>query len=470
MKTKLKNLKYSLWLYFILFTVIIIGAVWLFQMFFIETYYQNVKVKEMSKHGSTLISNAIGSKEFVNEERKCMEAGIFVYKIILSDNGVSDSTVQGSNGDLTDSQKKESLIQIAYTFLNSGKDEDCRIAEYSDVNYFCYLGKSKINTSYIIVLTSTHEQITEVMQVIRWQFLVITVIIAIIGFFLAWYLSVKLTKPISEMSVTANRWANGEEDVIFDSQSGYSEIAELADALNYAKDSVSKAGTLQRDLLANVSHDLKTPLTMIKAYAEMIKDISGDNKEKRDKHTGVIIDEADRLAMLVNDILNLSKLQSSVDELNRTVINLSELTERVIGRFTDYVENRGYKIEEHIAPDLITLADEKKIEQVIYNLLGNSVNYTGEDKTVKVYLTAQNDKILLEIIDSGKGISEEKLATIWERYYRFSETNTRPVKGTGLGLSIVKAILDSHGLKFGVRSKKDCGSNFYIEFHRLKNE
>ena len=208
---------------------------------------------------------------------------------------------------------------------------------------------------------------------------------------------------------------------------------------------------------------------MIRAYAEMIRDISGENKEKREKHTQVIIDESDRLSMLVNDILNLSKLQSAVDELNETEINLSELTERVIGRFSDYVENKGYTIEEYIAPDLITFADEKKIEQVIYNLLGNSINYTGEDKTVKVYLTAENDNILLEIIDSGKGISQEKIATIWERYYRFSETNTRPVKGTGLGLSIVKAILDSHKLQYGVRSKKDCGSNFYVKFKRIKN-
>ena len=127
------------------------------------------------------------------------------------------------------------------------------------------------------------------------------------------------------------------------------------------------------------------------------------------------------------------------------------------------------QIEDHIAPDLITIADEKKIEQVIYNLLGNSINYTGEDKTVKVYLTAENDNILLEVIDSGKGISKEKLETIWERYYRFSETNTRPVKGTGLGLSIVKAILDSHKLQYGVRSKKDCGSNFFVKFERVKN-
>jgi signal transduction histidine kinase len=146
------------------------------------------------------------------------------------------------------------------------------------------------------------------------------------------------------------------------------------------------------------------------------------------------------------------------------------LTERVIGRFAPYVENQGYTIENNVAPDLLTIVDEQKIEQVIYNLLGNSINYTGNDKTVKVYLTAESDKIILEIIDSGKGISQEKIDTIWERYYRFSETNTRPVKGTGLGLSIVKTILEAHNLRFGVRSKKDCGSNFYVEFNRVKNE
>ena len=270
--------------------------------------------------------------------------------------------------------------------------------------------------------------------------------------------------------IRQKKWAQGDANVNFRPCKGaYTEINELGEALNFAKDEISKSGMLQRDLLANVSHDLKTPLTMIRAYAEMIRDISGDNKEKREKHTQVIIDESDRLSMLVNDILNLSKLQSSVDEPDVSEINLSELTERVIGRFSDYVEKEGYTIEDHIAPDLITVVDEKKIEQVIYNLLGNSINYTGEDKTVKVFLAAENDYILLEIIDSGKGISQEKIDTIWERYYRFSETNTRPVKGTGLGLSIVKAILDSHKLQYGVRSKKDCGSNFFVKFKRVKN-
>lgn len=444
-----------------LFAVVIVGSLWFFQMLFLDGYYQNVKIKELRNHGEILSSKDVNGDDYRAEKNRCAEAGISVF--VVKNNFVDEDVPSDY----------DYLIKVATdSLVNNNTTSYCKLTrnETNDENYFVYAADSKVNENVQVVLISSHSTINEISKVIHWQFVTVAVIITVVGFFIAWYLSGKLTKPISDMSVTAKAWASGDDKISFNTNSGYSEITELADALNYAKDEISKSGTLQRDLLANVSHDLKTPLTMIKAYAEMINDISGDVKEKREKHTRVIIDEADRLTKLVNDILNLSKLQSSVDSLNKQEVNLSELTERVINRFSDFVKKRGYTIEDNVAPDLLTIVDEKKIEQVVYNLLGNSINYTGEDKTVKVYLTAENDKILLEIIDSGKGISEEALATIWERYYRFSETNTRPVKGTGLGLSIVKAILDSHGLKFGVRSKKNCGSNFYVEFDRLKNE
>ncbi len=471
MRTKSRKIKYSMWMYFLLFTAIVIGSIWIFQMLFIEGYYQNVKMNEMKTHGKTLRTLDGDSDAFANETFACNEIGLKVFIVNLQ-----GAVISNKIGGTHDAETLKKIDEVMESFRKSSdKDEICKLKTFNDKteNYFYYVGKMNEKGAHgndqYVVLISRHDMLTEVMYVIRWQFVIITVVVLIAGFFLAWYLAGKLSRPITEMSITAKRWANGDDGAIFNPQSDYAEITELADALNYAKEGISKSKVLQRDLVANVSHDLRTPLTMIKAYAEMIKDISGDNRQKRDKHTSVIIDEVDRLTMLVNDILNLSKLQSSVDELELKEFNLSQLTERVIARFSGFVENSGYKIENNVAPDLLTVADEHKIEQVVYNLLSNSINYTGEDKTVKVFLTASNDKILLEIIDSGKGISAEKLNTIWERYYRFSETNSRPVKGTGLGLSIVKAILDSHGLKFGVRSKKDCGSNFYVEFNRVKN-
>ncbi len=463
------KLKFNMWFYFLIFTVLIIGLIWVIQLVFMENYYSNVKTSEMRNYGE-LIDVAINNESDIEKPaRECRDRGIYVYIYGIEADG-EVYVLYNSIEDCDDLL----LLDATQNLLRENAED--YIGVYKSGNYkrrgdLYYVSKTdyKGEKAYLI-LTCSHNGMADVLSVMHILLAVITVVVLVISFILAWYFSSKLSKPIDEMSLTAKKWAEGDNTAVFEVGNSYTEITELADALNYAKEEVSRSGELQRDLLANVSHDLKTPLTMIKAYAEMIKDISGDNKEKREKHTQVIIDEADRLTMLVNDILNLSKLQSSVDDLTMTEINLSELTERVIGRFSDYVENKGYKIEAGIAPDLITIADEKKVEQVIYNLLGNSINYTGEDMTVKVYLTAENDKILLEIIDSGKGISEEAMDTIWERYYRFSETNTRPVKGTGLGLSIVKAILDNHKLEYGVRSKKDCGSNFYVKFNRVRNE
>ena len=121
-------------------------------------------------------------------------------------------------------------------------------------------------------------------------------------------------------------------------------------------------------------------------------------------------------------------------------------------------------------PNVYVNANQEKIEEVIYNLFSNAVNYTGEDKVVKVFLTTKDGKATLEIIDTGCGIKSDKIDTIWEKYYRSSETHRRQVKGSGLGLSIVKAILMNQNADFGVISKENVGSNFYIIFDAVQGE
>ena len=205
---------------------------------------------------------------------------------------------------------------------------------------------------------------------------------------------------------------------------------------------------------------------MIKAYASMIKEISGDNPEKREKHLQVIIDEADRLTGLVNDVLSVSKLQSNMTELKLKVFNLTELVYGIINKFGYLQEAQGYSFMLDIEPNLYTRADEEKIRQVIYNLLGNAANYTGADKTVYISLKSSMDfkRVRFEVKDTGKGISKDELPEIWNRYYRVKESHNRPVKGTGLGLNIVKAILENHSFDFGVESEKDKGSTFWVDF------
>ncbi len=277
-----------------------------------------------------------------------------------------------------------------------------------------------------------------------------------------------LVNPLIDLTEKAHRLAEGDFAVDFHGRDYGRELVELADTLNYARDELSKTDRMQKELIANVSHDFKTPLTMIKGYASMIIEISGDVPEKRNKHAQVIVDEADRLASLVNDVLDLSKIRADMESLQEKEIDMSAYTYEILDRFAYLHETNGYQFIMDIEEGLYTCADERKIGQVLYNLIGNAVNYTGEDNKVYVSLKKLSDTVFrFSVRDTGKGIKPEELAGIWERYYRSKENHKRPVRGTGLGLSIVKTILERHRFRFGVDSKVGEGSVFYVDFPLL---
>jgi signal transduction histidine kinase len=202
---------------------------------------------------------------------------------------------------------------------------------------------------------------------------------------------------------------------------------------------------------------------MVKAYAEMIRDISGENREKRDTHLKVIIDEADRLNMLVNDMLDLSKIESGNMELKMDEFDISKTVRTILQRLNVLSERSGYIFTLNCEDTIMVTADKLRIEQVIYNLISNAVNYTGDDKHVNINLYANDGCARFEVTDTGKGIPREELENIWERYYKAKETHKRAVIGTGLGLSIVKNILRLHNADFGVISSVGKGSTFWFE-------
>ncbi len=293
--------------------------------------------------------------------------------------------------------------------------------------------------------------------------LIVSLIAVVLSFAISWIIAILLARPISEVTEEAKALSRGDYEAPARKEYFVSEIAELSEALDAARGEVFKAANIQRELIANVSHDFKTPLTMIKAYASMIREISGENKVKRDEHAQIIIDEADRLSALVSDVLDLSKLRAGEEEA-RTVFDLSEEVHAIVSRFDYLKETQGYRIETVVEDGLVIRADRARIGQVVYNLVGNAVNYTGEDKRVRVKLAKKENAARLEVIDSGKGIPADEVDTIWDRYYRSAETHKRPVQGTGLGLSIVKSVLLQHDSPFGVISEVGKGSCFWAEF------
>lgn len=293
--------------------------------------------------------------------------------------------------------------------------------------------------------------------------------VSILSFAVSFALSGWLVGPMTEMTKKAQALASGDFNVDFKGKEFGRELVELAEALNFARDELSKTDRMQKELIANVSHDFKTPLTMIKAYASMIVEISGDNPEKRNKHAGVIIEEADRLASLVSDVLDLSKIRSDIEQLHLERLDVSAYLDEIVARFSYLKEMQGYQFIVERDEGLVTVADKTKIGQALYNLIGNAVNYTGEDKTVYVRLQKQDGNgFRFEVRDTGVGIKKEEIGEIWDRYYRSSSSHKRPVSGTGLGLSIVKTILEKHGFTFGVESEEGQGSTFYVDFPFVK--
>lgn len=309
------------------------------------------------------------------------------------------------------------------------------------------------------------------MNTVQIYMIIVCIFVVLIAFLISYSIAQKISEPLKSLTSTANKMAKGDYNVKFASAE-YQEIAQLSDTLNYACAEIKKTDGFQKELLANVSHDLKTPLTMIKAYASMIKEISGDNPEKRNQHLQVIIDEADRLAGLVNDVLNMSKISSDINQINKKVFNLTDFLYGIMQKFEYLRDMQGYDFIVDIDPDLYTCADEGKIGQVLYNLISNAVNYTGEDKKVYVSLKydKQSNRIRFTVRDTGKGIAKEDLPSIWNRYYRVKETHARPVKGTGLGLPIVKTILEKHAFDFGADSELGKGSQFWVDFPEVPAE
>ena len=241
--------------------------------------------------------------------------------------------------------------------------------------------------------------------------------------------------------------ATGDLDVTFDGK-GYREIEQLSDSLNETVTQLKKADQMKKDLIANVSHDLRTPLTMISGYGELIRDIPGENNRE---NIQVIIDEAERLTSLVNNMLDISKLQSGNIELAPTSINVMDMLVSVQNAYSKFMETNGYKLVLSAEDkDYYIKADKLRLDQVFHNLINNAITHIGDDKTVILKAAVNNGRIRFDIIDHGEGIPKEELPLIWQRYYKVDKTHVRPETGSGLGLSIVKTIFCVMHIQYGL--------------------
>ena len=280
----------------------------------------------------------------------------------------------------------------------------------------------------------------------------------------SWLFSRWFTNPLTKLSHATRKLADGDYSVRVNVPET-DEIGLLAADFNHMAGEVSRAAQLQRDLLANVSHDLRTPLTLIKGYAETVRDLTGDDPDKRTAQLDVIVDETDRLSGLVNSVMELSKMSSGTDKPEKVRFDLSQLCEEVAQRYEAVCAQNGYTLTLELPQpetDCTVCADPAMMERVLHNLLGNAMHHIGPDNVFILRVNVpEKGTVRVEVADHGAGIAKEDLPYIFDRYYR-SRSDAGKV-GTGLGLSITKAILQSHGFRFGVNSTLGEGSCFWFE-------
>ncbi len=472
------SVKRRILLYLLAFTAATLSLIWLFQITLFPAIYKRVRISETKSCASKMLD--LSADEYEDSSSALSERYdicITVFKIqnrigtveterhvnsnCFIHNMYSDPAYANSyfTSIYTEVKNNGGLLQSAPLFGSRYANSNETEASDDGANIIYAVLSESSDGEYLMLFNTETYPLASTVSTVRTILGIISLILIILSVIISLLISAHMTRPIANMSREAAKLALGDYDVHFDG-GAYRETGELADTLDRAARELSALDRMQKDLIGNISHDLRTPLTMIKGYGEVMRDIPG---EMTAENMQVIIDETERLSSLVSDLLDASRMMSSSQQLDIKEFSVTEAVEETVNRFSKLCERDGYKILFERDSNAIVRADKTRILQVIYNLIGNAINYTGDDKTVTIMQTVKDDSCRISITDSGEGIPECELPMIWERYYKSGRFHKRPSQGSGIGLSIVKNALIMHGARFGVSSSVGIGSTFWFE-------
>lgn len=478
MKLNLKGIRFNLWFSFFFFAVLVLFLLGSFQFLLIKPHFKENKTSEVKKIFAFIKHRLIKNKNIdqvvLNDIFKTtLDNDICVLILNKKVNRVYFSDAIGEICVLNDVLEYDKQI---YNF----KKGDYKILELLDNNELnisyktkntnkeMFLYGKKISDNYenfYLFINSPLEPIDSYLKFIISQYLYFTLLIIVISLLFAYFLSYKFSKPLIAMKKNAEILAQGNYQNVKFNGGYYSEYQVLANSLNDTTDKLAKIDMMRKEFIANISHDIKTPLTMIEAYSEMIKDISGEITLKRNEHLDIIINEVKYLDKLVFDLLELSKLQTQNYVLKKENFELKDLILNTAKNYEEIILKRNLSFKYDLIPAII-FADKLKITQVINNYLSNAIIYSKDNDIIEIKVVDLKDRYRISVIDQGQGIPLELQPYVWDRYYKIDKNFKRNNKQTGLGLAIVKAIIDAHKGKCGLKSTLNKGSEFYFELFK----
>jgi len=466
------KMRFKLFANLIVFVFVVLVLLWALQVFLLDTFFYQVtknrmisaadRIEEMYQKDPRVFPGRINSIALNNE---------FCVSVFGKD-GRLITTADIGSGCIIHNTNDQTLNELYQKALESGGEYFHRAGlsgfnrkqtgdqyDVRDRILYASVRNTEVGT-LILLFDAPSSPVSIIKGVMIVQLIMVTIVLTVIAALMANSLAKNLSQPIADVNRAAKKLVAGEYDVKF-TGAGYREIYELSETLNQTAKDLKRTEQMQKELIANISHDLRTPLTLITGYCEMMRDIEGENNPE---NMQVVLDETARLSSLVNDLIELSKYENGTQNYTLESVDLDFLLLETVERYRKLLAEKEYTIlYESVGPTFVQ-CDKKRILQVVYNLVSNAINYAGEDKTVILRLTdGENGRKRVEIIDHGAGIAKEDLPLIFDRYYKVDKTHSRAVTGTGLGLSIVKNILEGHGAVYGVQSELGKGSIFYFE-------
>lgn len=329
-----------------------------------------------------------------------------------------------------------------------------------------------VNDEAVAVVFATQpvvDGLTPYVAAIFKMFFIAALFALALTFVLVYLVSYRLTKPLREMSAAAKQYATGDFSKRISIKrskfriSGHDEIDELVQAFNTMAQALATLEMSRRSFVANVSHELKTPMTTIGGFIDGILDGTIE-KEKETQYLKVVSDEVKRLSRLVTGMLNMSKIEAGELDLKPQRFDISEMIFRTMLGFEQLIDNKHIEVRglDTLENNLVT-ADKDMINQVVYNLIDNAVKFTPEGGYIEVSSKSDIEKVIIKIRNSGKGIPSEELDKIFERFYKIDKSRSYDVKGAGMGLYIVKTIIELHGGQIVARSEPGEYAEFIFQ-------
>ncbi|MEB8803011.1 HAMP domain-containing sensor histidine kinase [Bacillus cereus] len=338
-------------------------------------------------------------------------------------------------------------------------------------------------TEYAFAIASL-QPVNEAMLVLKDYYVYALIIVFLVIILLSFYYSKIIVKPLIKINRVTKKMANFDFSeklpVTADDEIGglsgsintlSVNLKDRIDRLNVANTKLQQDIERERQLektrkefISGVSHELKTPLSVIRSFAEGIKDgVSKDTSY----YTDVILEETENMNRLIVEMLELAKLESGTYKLDMTTFSIGELTQQVYTKLLFSMEEKHLQVNIDADPSILVKANRSRIEQVVVNLLSNAIRYTPEGEKIQVSIIEAEDTVKVEIENTGNPIPEESLEKIWDRFYRLDASRSRHTGGTGLGLSIVKNILDLHHAEYGVYNTTNSVV-FYFNLQKVK--